>query len=207
MSHYKSNLRDIEFNLFEVFGAQHRLGTGPYADMDVETAREILAEVERLSVGPLAASFVEADRTPPVYDPVTCTVTMPEGFKASYKALMDSGFWNLDLPQHLGGPGAPPSLRWAASELMLGANPPAFMYMSGPGFAAILDHLGNEEQQKLARVMIDRQWGATMVLTEPDAGSDVGAGRTKARLYGRVPAKVPGGMGRRGILAAVRRCR
>ena len=54
MSHYKSNLRDIEFNLFEVFGAQDRLGTGPYADMDVRTAREILAEVERLAVGPLA---------------------------------------------------------------------------------------------------------------------------------------------------------
>jgi alkylation response protein AidB-like acyl-CoA dehydrogenase len=180
MSHYKSNLRDIEFNLFEVFGAQDRLGHGPFAEMDVETARHTLTEVERLATGPLAASFVEADRTPPVYDPVACTVTMPEGFKASYKALMDSGFWTLDLPKHLGGPGAPPSLRWAASELMLGANPPAFMYMSGPGFAAILDHLGNAEQKHIAQIMIDRQWGATMVLTEPDAGSDVGAGRTKA---------------------------
>ena len=180
MSHYKSNLRDIEFNLFEVFEAQDRLGTGPYSEMDVETARDILEEVERLASGPRAASFVDADRTPPVYDPVTCTVTMPEGFKASYKALIDSGFWNLDLPQHLGGPGAPPSLRWAASEMLLGANPPAFMFMSGPGFAAILDHLGNEEQKKIAHLMIEKQWGATMVLTEPDAGSDVGAGRTKA---------------------------
>jgi alkylation response protein AidB-like acyl-CoA dehydrogenase len=180
MSHYKSNLRDIEFNLFEVFGAQTRMGTGPYADMDPATAREILAEVDRLATGPLAASFVDADRNPPVYDPATCTVAMPESFKASYRALMDSGFWNLDLPTHLGGPGAPPSLRWAASELMLGANPAAFMFMSGPGFAAILDHLGNEDQKKLARIMIDQQWGATMVLTEPDAGSDVGAGRTKA---------------------------
>lgn len=180
MSHYKSNLRDIEFNLFEVFGAQHRLGTGPYSEIDPETAREILGEVERLATGPLAASFQDADRNPPVYDPVTCTVTMPESFKASYRALMESGFWNLDLPRHLGGTHAPPSLRWAASELMLGANPPAFMFMSGPGFAAILDHLGNEEQKRIAQIMIDRQWGATMVLTEPDAGSDVGAGRTKA---------------------------
>jgi hypothetical protein len=105
---------------------------------------------------------------------------MPESFKASYRALMDSGFWNLDLPRHLGGTHAPPSLRWAASELMLGANPPAFMFMSGPGFAAILDHLGNAEQKRIAEIMIERQWGATMVLTEPDAGSDVGVGRTKA---------------------------
>ncbi len=180
MSHYKSNLRDIEFNLFEVFGAQNRLGSGPYADLDVETARDILGEVERLATGPLAASFADADRNPPVYDPVTKTVSMPESFKASFKALMDSGFWNIDLPKHMGGAGAPPSLRWAASEMMLGANPPAFMFMSGPGFAAILDHLGNEEQKRTAEIMIERQWGATMVLTEPDAGSDVGAGRTKA---------------------------
>jgi alkylation response protein AidB-like acyl-CoA dehydrogenase len=180
MSHYKSNLRDIEFNLFEVFGAQQRLGSGPFAEMDVDTAKQTLEEVERLATGPLAASFIDADRNPPVYDPVTCTVTMPDSFKASYKALMDSGFWSLDLPTHLGGPGAPPSLRWAASELMLGANPPAFMFMSGPGFAAILDHLGTEEQKRIAEIMIERQWGATMVLTEPDAGSDVGAGRTKA---------------------------
>jgi alkylation response protein AidB-like acyl-CoA dehydrogenase len=180
MSHYKSNLRDIEFNLFEVFNAQDRLGSGPYSEIDADTARDILDEVERLATGPLAASFAEADRTPPVYDPVTCTVTMPEGFKKSYQALMESGFWNLDLPRHLGGTHAPPSLRWAASEMLLGANPPAFMFMSGPGFAAILDHLGNDEQKRIAQIMIDRQWGATMVLTEPDAGSDVGAGRTKA---------------------------
>ena len=180
MSHYKSNLRDIEFNLFEVFSAQDRMGTGPYADMDADTAREILREVERLAVGPLAASFVDADRNPPVYDAATCSVRMPDSFKASFRALMDSGFWNLDLPTHLGGPGAPPSLRWAASEMLIGANPPAFLFMSGPGFASILDHLGNADQKRMARLMIDRQWGSSMVLTEPDAGSDVGAGRTRA---------------------------
>ncbi len=180
MSHYKSNVRDLEFNLFEVFGAGERMGSGPYAEMDVDTAREILHEVDRLATGPLAESFAEADRTPPVYDPVTKTVAMPEGFKKSFKALMDSEWWRLDLPEHLGGTGAPPSLRWAASELLLGANPAAFMFMSGPGFASIVDSLGNADQKRWAQLMIDNGWGATMVLTEPDAGSDVGVGRTKA---------------------------
>ena len=180
MSHYKSNVRDLEFNLFEVFGAGGRMGSGPYAEMDVDTAREILHEVDRLATGPLAESFAEADRTPPVYDPTTKTVTMPEGFKKSFKALMDSEWWRLDLPEHLGGTGAPPSLRWAASELLLGANPAAFMFMSGPGFASIVDSLGNADQKRWAQLMIDNGWGATMVLTEPDAGSDVGVGRTKA---------------------------
>ena len=180
MSHYKRNVRDLEFNLFEVFGAGERMGSGPYAEMDVDTAREILHEVDRLATGPLAESFAEADRTPPVYDPATKTVVMPEGFKKSFKALMDSEWWRLDLPEHLGGTGAPPSLRWAASELLLGANPAAFMFMSGPGFASIVDSLGNADQKRWAQLMIDNGWGATMVLTEPDAGSDVGVGRTKA---------------------------
>ncbi len=180
MGHYKSNLRDIEFNLFEVFGAAERLATGPYAEMDVATSRELLREVERLATGPLAESFADADREPPVYDPVTRTVTMPEGFKKSFKALMDAEWWRLDLPEHLGGTGAPPSLRWAASEMLLGSNPGAFMFMSGPGFAAILDNLGNADQKRWAELMIEKAWGATMVLTEPDAGSDVGAGRAKA---------------------------
>jgi len=180
MTHYRSNLRDLEFNFFEVFGASDRLGTGPYAEMDPDTAREVLREVERLAVGPLAESFADSDRNPPVYDPKERSVTMPESFKASYQALMDSEWWRLDLPEHLGGTGAPPSLRWAASEMLLGSNPAAFMFMSGPGFAAILDHLGNHDQKRWAELMIDKGWGATMVLTEPDAGSDVGAGRAKA---------------------------
>jgi alkylation response protein AidB-like acyl-CoA dehydrogenase len=181
MGHYKANLRDIEFNIFEMFDRGEHLGiAGPFVGMDEATAREVLREVERLSVGPLADSFADGDRNPPVFDPATFTVTMPEAFKASFRALIDSGFYHLDLPPHLGGPGAPASLRWGASEMLLGANPPAFMFMSGAGFGAILDNLGNEEQKSMARLMIDKQWGATMVLTEPDAGSDVGAGRTKA---------------------------
>ena len=180
MGHYKSNLRDLEFNLFEVFGAGERMGTGPYEEMDPDTARGILEEVNRLAEGPLAESFAESDRVPPIFDPVTKTVVMPEGFKKSFAALMESEWWRLDLPQHIGGAGAPPSLRWAASELMLGANPAAFLFMSGPNFAAVIDAMGNQDQKKFAQMMIDRGWGATMVLTEPDAGSDVGAGRAKA---------------------------
>jgi alkylation response protein AidB-like acyl-CoA dehydrogenase len=179
MSHYKANLRDIEFNLFEVFGAGDRLGTGPFT-VDAETARDALGEIERLSTGPLAESYLSSDRNPPVYDPATCTVTMPEDFKKSFRALMDSEWWRLDLPEHMGGAGSSPSLRWAAAEMFLGANPGTFLYMSGPGFATILDRVGNDDQKRWGQLIVDKEWGATMVLTEPDAGSDVGAGRTKA---------------------------
>ena len=180
MTHYKSNLRDIEFNLFEVFRRQDILGQAPFEELDEETARTILDEVNRLATGVIAESFEDADRNPPVFDPKTNSVTMPESLKKSYQAYMDAGWYNLDLPQELGGLGAPRSLVWSAAELILGSNPSVHMYSAGPGFASILYAEGNEAQKKFAHQAIENGWGATMVLTEPDAGSDVGAGRTKA---------------------------
>ncbi|MFD4249651.1 acyl-CoA dehydrogenase [Amycolatopsis thermoflava] len=182
MGHYKSNVRDLEFNLFEVLNVQERLGKGVLADSDEETARGALQELNNLAVGPLAESFADADRNPPVYDPKTFSATLPESFKKSYQQLWDGEWWRLGLTNDLGGLGLPPTVQWAAAELILGANPALFMYMAGPNFAMILDRNGTEEQKRWARIMIDRAWGATMVLTEPDAGSDVGAGRTKAVL-------------------------
>ncbi|NNG35715.1 acyl-CoA dehydrogenase [Nakamurella aerolata] len=180
MGHYKANLRDLEFNLFEVFGGGQRMGTGPFAEMDPDTARGVLRELTDLATGPLAASFTDADRNPPTFDPQNHSVQVPESFKKSFAAIMDGQWWRLELTDELGGYGAPPSLRWACAELILGANPALFMYAAGPTFAQTLYYMGTDEQKKLAKLVIDQGWGATMVLTEPDAGSDVGAGRTKA---------------------------
>ncbi|MGL5865870.1 MAG: acyl-CoA dehydrogenase [Dermatophilaceae bacterium] len=180
MGHYKSNLRDIEFMLFEVLGRGGILGTGPYGDVDTETAREMLAEVARLAEHEIADSFVDSDRNPPVYDPATQTVTMPEKFKASFDAYRESGFWAIDVPAELGGTVVPPSLRSAVNELLLGANPALAMFAASYSFAKLLYELGTDDQKKLARWVVDKGWHCTMVLTEPDAGSDVGAGRAKA---------------------------
>ncbi len=180
MSHYRSNLRDIEFNLFEVFSGESRLGTGEFAEMDPETARGVLVELEKVATGPIAASFVDSDRNPPVFDPKTHSVTLPASFKKSYQVMTDGEWFRMELPAELGGLGAPPSLRWAAAELILGANPAVYMYSSGSGMAKLIHLLGTDEQRPIATVMVERHWGSTMVLTEPEAGSDVGAGRTKA---------------------------
>ncbi|TQJ25991.1 hypothetical protein FBZ33_6370 [Micromonospora sp. A202] len=180
MTHYKSNLRDLEFNLFEVFGADQAFGQEPYSELDVDTARTFLAELDRLARGDLAASYTDSDRNPPVFDPATHTAPLPALFKKSYQAFMDSEFWRLDLPPHLGGTNAPRALWWALAELVLGSNAPIWMYASGPSFAHVLEVEGNEQQKRWAKLFIDKQWGSTMVLTEPDAGSDVGAGRARA---------------------------
>jgi alkylation response protein AidB-like acyl-CoA dehydrogenase len=182
VSHYKSNIRDIEFNLFEVLRRDEVLGTGPFEEVDVDTARSILAEVDRLAREDLAASYEDSDRNPPVFDPATSTAPIPDAFKKSYRAWMDAEYWRLALPTELGGQPAPSTLNWAIGELVLGSNAPVWMYACGPSFASIVQRNGNERDQKIASYIVEREWGATMVLTEPDAGSDVGAGRTKASL-------------------------
>jgi alkylation response protein AidB-like acyl-CoA dehydrogenase len=180
MGHYKSNVRDLEFNLFEVFGTDKLLGTGPFADLDEDTARGMLHEIVRLAEGPLAESFADADRNPPVFDPDTNQVTLPESFRKSYRALRAAEWWRLETVPELGGQLVPRALVWAVLEQILGANPALHMYGAGAPFASIIYVNGNDAQKRIAQLMIDRGWGATMVLTEPDAGSDVGAGRTKA---------------------------
>jgi alkylation response protein AidB-like acyl-CoA dehydrogenase len=180
MTHYKSNLRDLEFNLFEAFGADHAFGQAPFDEIDADTARDVLAEVNRLAREDLALSYADGDRNPPRFDPATHTAPLPESFKKSYAQFMASEFWRLDLPSALGGTLAPRALWWAIAEQVLGANAPIWMYSNGPSFAHVLQIEGTEEQKKWAQLFVDKQWGSTMVLTEPDAGSDVGVGRTRA---------------------------
>ncbi len=180
MGHYKSNLRDIEFNLFEVLRRQDLLGSEPYSELDEQTARGILHEVTKLATGPVADSFAEADRNPPVFDPATGSVRMPEAFSKSYRAFLDAEWYRLELPPELGGTCTPRSIAWSVAELILGANPAVWMYSSGASFSHALWRMGTPAQQRFAERAIERKWTATMALTEPDAGSDVGAGRAKA---------------------------
>ena len=180
MGHYKSNVRDQVFNLFEVLGVDQAFASGDFGDLDADTCREMLEEMARLAEGPLAESFVEGDRNPPVFHPDTHSVTLPDSFKKSVRAFIEGGWDKVGLDEALDGMPMPTAMMWALHEHVLGANPAIWMYAGGAGFAQILFDLGTEEQKRWAVMANERGWGSTMVLTEPDAGSDVGAGRTKA---------------------------
>src|ERR1700756_2870409 len=180
MGHYNSNVRDLEFNLFETLGLEDVLADEAFGDLDGESVREMLSEAARLAEGPVAESFADGDRHPPTFDPDTHVVSLPEPFKKSLSAWRDGEWFRVGLNEDVGGVPAPSMVQWAINELVLGANPPVFMFLAGPFMANILYGIGNEQQRHWATMAIDRNWGATMVLTEPDAGSDVGAGRTKA---------------------------
>uniref|UniRef100_UPI00404000BB acyl-CoA dehydrogenase family protein n=1 Tax=Streptomyces sp. DSM 41033 TaxID=3448655 RepID=UPI00404000BB len=116
MSHYKSNVRDQVFNLFDVFGIDKVLGTGAFADLDQDSAREMLAEIARLAEGPIAESFADGDRNPPVFDPKTHSVKLPEAFKKSMRALLDGGWDKVGLSEELGGMPVPRALQWTLIE-------------------------------------------------------------------------------------------
>ena len=180
MGHYKSNVRDLEFNLFEVLQLEKVLATGEFGDLDADSIRDMLSEAARLAEGPLAESFADADRHPPTFDPDTHVVTLPAAFKESFRAWQQGEWFRIGLSEDVGGVPAPSMLAWAINEFPLGAQPAAFMYLAGPVLAGILHEEGNAQQKHWAAMSVERNWGATMVLTEPDAGSDVGAGRTKA---------------------------
>ncbi len=178
--HYKSNLRDIFFNLFEYNRIQDTtLKHEKYGELDEETIRTTLEGLEALATGPLAESFAAADRAGLEFDGKG-NVFLPDALKKSLDAYYEGG-WNLvEAPVSMGGYGFPPSAIWAGFELLAGANPTMVFYLFGTFIAGIIERLGTESQQKRFAQMIDRQWGGAMLLTEPDAGSDVGAGRTKA---------------------------
>ena len=181
MGHYIANVRDIEFNLFEVLKLDDVLASGGYGDLDLDTARTMLDEVARLAEGPVAESFAAADRNPPVFDPDRHTINVPGELAKSVQAVKNAEWWRIGIAEEIGGVPAPAALTWAIHEMLMCANPSAtFWYALGPAMANALYVEGNEQQKRWAAMGLERGWAATMVLTEPDAGSDVGAGRAKA---------------------------
>jgi alkylation response protein AidB-like acyl-CoA dehydrogenase len=180
MSHYTANLRDIEFCLFDLLRREEILGKSVFKDIDRETAMGMLEEIKRLAENDLGDSLIESDRLGVQFNKETGDIKLPESFKKSYRAYMDNEWWRIDAPVEIGGTLIPASLRWAIAEMVLGSNPSIHIYASGTAFAHVAYMLGNENQKKMAKLMVDNDWGATMQLTEPDAGSDVGAARSKA---------------------------
>ncbi|MDR7173025.1 alkylation response protein AidB-like acyl-CoA dehydrogenase [Nocardia kruczakiae] len=170
----------MEFNLFELLERDRVLGTGPFEEVDGDTAKIALREVDRLAREELAESFEEADRHPPVFDAAAHTVAIPPAYTAMYKIWMNAEWWRLRVLPELGGTNAPSSLNWALAEFVLGANPTLWTYVGFPTATRVVYRNGTERDKRIAQIAAEKQWGATMMLTEPDAGSDVGAGRTKA---------------------------
>ena len=180
-AHYRPNLRDIYFNLFELLEIQSTvLGKPPFESMDEATARAALEGFLEVMQASWAPTFASGDREGCHFDGKG-TVTLPKGYKEALAAYYAGGWQGFELPESLGGMGAPPTVRWSAFEMMAGANPAVCFYVLGAFMTTIIDTIGTPSQRaRYVKPWLDGHWGATMVLTEPGAGSDVGAGTTKA---------------------------
>lgn len=181
MSHYIANLKDIEFCLFDMLKRDLILEKNIFKELDYQTVIDMLKEIKRLSENELASSYISSDRTGIKLEK-NGNVILPDDFKKSYQDYLDGDWGKIDTPVELGGYLLPPSIRWAIAEMVLGSNPAIHIYASGYAFSQIAYQLGNEHQKQIAKLMVERNWGATMMLTEPDAGSDVGSMRSKAIL-------------------------
>ena len=141
-NHYRSPLRDIEFNLFEFLRVQDAaFGQGPFVDMSEEVARDALRGLDRVSADRFAPSLVPGDRHPPVRHE-DGTVTLPKALKDAIDAYHEGGWQALALPEELGGMGASPTLIWAAFELPTAANPAIPFFAFGAFIARIVHRLG-----------------------------------------------------------------
>jgi hypothetical protein len=180
INRYKTDLRELRFLLFELFSLDDLFGKPPYADWDRESAEMVLSEVydwAREVLGPLNA----------VGDQQGCTleggqVTTPDGFKEAWKSLAEAGWRNLTAPEEYGGSEAPFALGVVTGEMLSGANTSFNMYPGlTDGVAEVLHAFGTDEQKKkYLPGLHDGTYAGTMCLTEPHAGSDVGAASTRA---------------------------
>lgn len=180
INRYKADLRELQFLLFEQFELQELLGTAPFEAWGVDECRTSLTECYRWVrevIGPLNA----------VADTEGCKVVggrviTPTGFKAAWKSLYEAGWKAIAVDPEFGGAGAPHSLQVLVEEMISGANTAFSMYPGlAFGAAEVIESFGTPEQKALyCTRMFAGQWGGTMCLTEPQAGSDVGSAKTTA---------------------------
>jgi alkylation response protein AidB-like acyl-CoA dehydrogenase len=178
---YKADLRELQFLLFEQFGLGDLLSKAPFEAWGQDEVKMVIEEVYRFATtvtGPLNA----------VGDREKCKlvdgrVITPTGFKDAWKKLYETGFRQLGGPSEYGGQGAPRTLQVLVEELLSGSNVAFMMYPGlALGAAELIEHCGTPEQRKqFAGKMFPGEWGGTMCLTEPHAGSDVGSARSTAK--------------------------
>ena len=181
MTIYNAPLGDIDFVLNRFCGLHDITSLPKFADVDASMVGDLLSEAARFfeerfsplnKLGDTVGSHRNADGT----------VTTPDGFKEAYQAYVDAGWGAVGFDPGFGGGGFPWLVNIAIQEIMNSSNMALTMapLLTQGAIDAIMHH--GDEIQKMTYLpkMISGEWTGTMNLTEPDAGSDVGAVRTKA---------------------------
>ena len=181
---YRAPLADYDLLLSLVTGYGRVAATDRFADASPDTARAILAEAGRLAETTIAPLNRVGDKTPARLE--NGIVRTPPGFADGYRAIAEGGWIGMAARAENGGMGLPMTLATAVNEMLAGA---CLALQIGPlltqGQIEALEHHASEALRSIyLPKLISGEWGGTMNLTEPQAGSDVGALRTKAEPLG-----------------------
>ncbi len=174
------NRRDQQFLLYEQFGVDRLFEKKKFAEFSRDIAEMMLNEAEKLAVNDIVTTYQKGDQE-------GCrlkdgNVYVPSCYHDAYRKYIDGGWLSLTTDQKSGGQGAPLSIGNACKEYFCASNYALMMYPGlARGAAALIESYGTEEQKnKYMFKMFSGEWGGTMCLTEPGAGTDVGALKTKA---------------------------
>ena len=181
MSNLLVNTRDQQFVLYEQLGIENLFKNGRYADYSKETVDMMLTEAEKMALEVILPTYVDGDREGCKFK--DGKVSVPKSFHHAYRKFVEAGWQCAMKDPEVGGQGMPTSVATACFELFQAANYPLIMYpMLTTGAASLIERFGTEEQKnKYMYKMYSGEWAGTMCLTEPGAGTDVGALKTTAK--------------------------
>ncbi len=172
--------RDQDFVIWEQVNCADILNHEMYKEFNKKTCTLILKEARTLAIKELLPLLAEGDTEGVRYE--NGTVKVPQSFYRVYNLIKEGEWNNLSVPAEMGGQGAPTFLGAAAAEYFMGANWPLFCYATmGNGTANMIQLYGTPQQKETyVKKLTSAEWGGTMLLTESEAGSDVGALSTTA---------------------------
>ncbi len=172
--------RDMDFVLYEQFNAEALVKHKKYSEFNRKTFDLTISEARSFALKEILPTYAEGDRTGVQFE--NGVVKVPECFRIPYKRFLEYEWTSLTEDPELGGQGFPHLINIAASEFLLGTNFAFSSYTTlGHGTGKMIELFGTDSQKQLfLRNLYTSKWGGTMLLTEPEAGSDVGALTTSA---------------------------
>jgi alkylation response protein AidB-like acyl-CoA dehydrogenase len=178
---YTAPLKDMLFNIEHLAGLQQIAQMPGFEDAGLETAQAVLEECAKLNQDVIAPLNWEGDRHPSFHHGGNQVTTTP-GFKEAYRQYAEGGWQGLQHPADFGGQGLPKTIGAACGEMLNSANMSFALcpLLTDGAIEALLTAGSDDMKARYLEKLISGQWSGTMNLTEPQAGSDLAAVRTRA---------------------------
>jgi alkylation response protein AidB-like acyl-CoA dehydrogenase len=180
MAQVIADRRDIDFVLYEQMKADELTKIDRYQDFNKKAFDMIITEARNFGIKELLPTCAEGDRAGLVFE--NGQVKVPQSFHRAYNLLLEGEWTSLTEDPQWGGQGLPVNISQAAGEYLFGGNWAVTNYAGmGHGTGKMIEIFGTRQQKdQFLEKLYTAQWGGTMLLTEPEAGSDVGALKTSA---------------------------